>query len=61
MLELDSYMGELLEKVGSPTIVAAGNFAMQLPAVFIGVIMALLSSYFFVDICLPPCCFVATW
>ena len=48
VLELDSYMGELLEKVGSPTIVAAGNFAMQLPAVFIGVIMALLSSYFFV-------------
>lgn len=48
VLELDSYMGELLEKVGSPTIVAAGNFAKQLPAVFIGMIMALLSSYFFV-------------
>ena len=47
-LELDSYMGDLLEKVGSPTIVAAGNFAKQLPAVFIGMIMALLSSYFFV-------------
>ncbi len=48
VLELDSYIGELLEKVGSPTIVAAGNFAKQLPAIFIGVIMALLSSYFFV-------------
>ncbi|HBA48006.1 MAG TPA: sporulation integral membrane protein YtvI [Lachnospiraceae bacterium] len=48
VLELDSYIGELLEKVGSPTIVAAGNFAKQLPAIFIGMIMALLSSYFFV-------------
>lgn len=48
VLELDSYIGDLLGKVGSPTIVAAGNFAKQLPAIFIGVIMALLSSYFFV-------------
>ena len=48
VLELDSYIGDFLEKFGSPTIEAAGNFAKGLPAVFIGVIMALLSSYFFV-------------
>lgn len=48
VLELDSYIGELLEKFGSPTIEAAGNFAKLLPSIFIGVIMALLSSYFFV-------------
>ena len=48
VLQLDSYVGELLEKFGSPTIVAAGNFAKQLPAMLIGMIMALLSAYFFV-------------
>ena len=48
VLQLDSYVGELLEKFGSPTIVAAGNFAKQLPAMFIAMIMALLSAYFFV-------------
>ena len=35
-------------KIGTPTIEAAGNFAMRLPSIFIGIIMALLSSYFFV-------------
>ena len=48
MVELDSYLGGLLEKFGSPTIEAAGNFAKGLPSFFIGMIMALLSSYFFV-------------
>ena len=47
-IKLDDYFGEFLEKVGTPTIEAAGNFAKQLPALFIAVIMALLSSYFFV-------------
>ena len=47
-IKLDEYMGEFLSRFGSPTIEAAGNFAKQLPAVFIGLIMALLSSYFFV-------------
>ncbi len=48
VVELDSYLGGLLEKFGSPTIEAAGNFAKGLPSFFIGMIMALLSSYFFV-------------
>lgn len=47
-VDLNSYLGDLLEKFGSPTIEAAGNFAKRLPSIFIGVIMALLSSYFFV-------------
>lgn len=45
---IEGYIGDLFEKMGSPTIEAAGNLAKSLPSVFIGVIMALLSSYFFV-------------
>lgn len=48
VLPIGAYAGELLERFGSPTIEAAGNIAKQLPSIFIGVIMALLSSYFFV-------------
>lgn len=47
-LQIESYLGDFLEKVGSPTITAAGNLAKQLPTVFIAVIMSLLSAYFFV-------------
>lgn len=47
-IKLDSYLGEVLERFGSPTIEAAGNLAKQLPSAFIAMIMALLSSYFFV-------------
>ena len=45
---MGNYVGDALEKMGTPTIEAAGNFAMQLPSIFIGLIMALLSSYLFV-------------
>ncbi len=45
---IGSYVGDFFEKIGTPTIEAAGNLAMQLPSLFIGVIMALLSAYFFV-------------
>lgn len=41
-------MGEFIGKIGTPTIEAAGNLAMQLPTLFIALIMALLSAYFFV-------------
>ena len=41
-------LGDFFGKIGTPTIEAAGNFAMRLPSIFIGIIMALLSSYFFV-------------
>lgn len=46
--QIGIYLGDLLGRIGTPTIEAAGNLAKQLPAVFIGMIMALLSAYFFV-------------
>lgn len=46
--QIGNYMGEFFGKMSTPTINAVGNFAKQLPTVIIGVIMALLSSYFFV-------------
>lgn len=46
--QVGSYVGDILGQLSSPTIAAVGNFAMQLPTVIIGVIMALLSAYFFV-------------
>lgn len=45
---IEGYLGDFFENLGTPTIAAAGNLAKSLPSVFIGVIMALLSSYFFV-------------
>ena len=42
------YLGEFFGRIGTPTIEAAGSFAKQLPSLFIGIIMALLSSYLFV-------------
>jgi len=46
--KVGDYMGDLVGKLSTPTITAVGNFAKQLPAVIISVIMALLSAYFFV-------------
>ena len=46
--EIGTYVGEVFSKISAPTISAVGNFAKQLPSVIIGVIMALLSAYFFV-------------
>ena len=45
---LSSYVGDLIGSIGSPTIEAVGNFAKQVPTIVIAVVMALLSSYFFV-------------
>lgn len=41
-------LGDFFGELGTPTIAAAGSFARQLPSIFIGLIMALLSAYFFV-------------
>lgn len=46
--KIGTYLGDFFGRISTPTIEAAGNLAKQLPAVFIGLIMALLSSYFFV-------------
>lgn len=48
---LDALAGlgsSIANKLGSPTVTAVGNFAKNLPSVFVGIVMCLLSSYFFV-------------
>lgn len=46
--QIGAWVGDFFGRIGTPTIAAAGNLAKQLPSIFIGVIMALLSAYFFV-------------
>ncbi|MBQ7933766.1 MAG: sporulation integral membrane protein YtvI [Lachnospiraceae bacterium] len=46
--QIGVYMSEFLGNISSPAWDAVSNFAKSLPAVIIGVIMALLSSYLFV-------------
>lgn len=46
--EIGTYVGEFFSKISAPTINAVGDFAKKLPSIIIAVIMALLSSYFFV-------------
>ncbi len=46
--EMGSYFGGLIESVGTPTFEAVGNVAKQLPDIFLGIIMCILSAYFFV-------------
>lgn len=47
--QIGTYLGDIFGHMGTPTITAVGNFAKQLPSVLIGVVMALLSAYFFVS------------
>ncbi len=46
--QMEGFVGELVGQAGTPTIEAVGNFAKNLPTVIIGIIMCLLSAYFFV-------------
>lgn len=46
--KLGDFFSTLVSNASTPTIEYVGNFAKQLPAVVIGIIMALLSSYLFV-------------
>lgn len=46
--EIGTYLGSFFAQMGSPTIEAVGNFAKHVPTLLIGVIMTLLSAYFFV-------------
>lgn len=46
--DITDFLGNIVGNVSVPTIAAVGNFAKQLPAILIGIIMALLSSYLFV-------------
>ena len=45
--QIGSYVGDLLGKIGTPTINAVGNFAKQVPSILIGLIMALRSCWRF--------------
>ncbi|MGN0386774.1 MAG: sporulation integral membrane protein YtvI [Lachnospiraceae bacterium] len=42
------WSGDVLAELASPTITAVGNVAKQIPTVIIGIVICLLSSYFFV-------------
>lgn len=46
--KMEGFVGEVVGRVGTPTIEAVGNFAKNLPTILIGIIMCLLSAYFFV-------------
>ncbi len=46
--QMEGFVGELVGQAGTPTIEAVGNFAKNLPTIIIGIIMCLLSAYFFV-------------
>lgn len=45
---VQTYLGEVVADLSSPTIEALGRFAKNLPNILISIIMCLLSSYFFV-------------
>ncbi len=45
---VDQYFGELMGTLSTPTIEALSRFAKNLPSIIIGIIMSLLSAYFFV-------------
>ncbi len=46
--QASEFAAGLVGQISTPTIAAVGNFAKQLPTIIIGIIMCLLSSYFFV-------------
>ena len=45
---VEEYLGELFGGLSAPTIEALGRFAQNLPSILIGIIMSVLSAYFFV-------------
>lgn len=45
---LGSFFNGIANSLSSPTVSAVGNIAKNIPGIFIGIIMAILSAYFFV-------------
>ena len=41
-------LGKMVSGLGAPTVTAVGNFAQNIPAALIGIIMTILSAYFFI-------------
>lgn len=48
ILEMGDYISGLTGKIELPSFEAVGNVAKQIPDIFLGVVMCLLSAYFFV-------------
>lgn len=48
ILEMGNYMSNIMGKIELPSFEAVGNAAKQIPDIFLGVVMCLLSAYFFV-------------
>lgn len=48
ILEMGNYMSSTMGKIELPSFEAVGNAAKQIPDIFLGVVMCLLSAYFFV-------------
>ena len=46
--EMGGFFSDMMEGAGTPTFEAVGNVARQLPDIFLGTIMCILSAYFFV-------------
>lgn len=46
--EMSGYFGGMMEDAGTPTFEAVSNVAKQIPDIFLGTIMCILSAYFFV-------------
>ncbi|MCI8582816.1 MAG: sporulation integral membrane protein YtvI [Dorea sp.] len=46
---LDETMGALISQIGEPTIEIAGNMAKRIPSILVGIVVALVSAYFFVS------------
>lgn len=48
ILEMGNYMSSMMGKIELPSFEVVGNVAKQIPDIFLGVVMCLLSAYFFV-------------
>ena len=47
LADLSGYISGVVQAIGEPTFEAAGNFAKNVPGTLIGIIMCILSAYFF--------------
>ena len=45
---ISDFMSNVIEDMGTPTVEAVGSFAKNLPSALIGLIMGILSAYFFI-------------
>lgn len=48
LANIDEWIGKLIQKISTPTVAAAGNVAKKIPSLLIGIIVAIMSAYFFI-------------